>query len=64
MVFGIILLSGVVPSSGKFIIFYEPYHILTLVFRPQNREELYNLRHASARNVVERIFGVVKRRFA
>jgi hypothetical protein len=28
-----------------------------------NKEELFNLRHASARNVVERIFGVVKRRF-
>jgi hypothetical protein len=26
-------------------------------------EELFNLRHASARNVVERIFGVMKKRF-
>ena len=25
--------------------------------------ELFNLRHASARNVIERIFGVLKRRF-
>jgi hypothetical protein len=31
--------------------------------RPQNAKELYNLRHASLRNVVERIFGVVKHRF-
>jgi hypothetical protein len=31
--------------------------------RPANKEELYNLRHASARNVVERIFGILKRRF-
>ncbi|KAF7346733.1 putative transposase [Mycena sanguinolenta] len=31
--------------------------------RPQNAKELYNLRHASARNVVERIFGVVKHRW-
>ncbi|RDB30577.1 hypothetical protein Hypma_006985 [Hypsizygus marmoreus] len=31
--------------------------------RPQNREELYNLRHASARNVVECIFGALKQRF-
>ena len=30
---------------------------------PQNKEELYNLRHSSLRNVVERIFGVVKKRF-
>jgi len=31
--------------------------------RPQNAEELFNLRHASLRNVIERIFGVVKRKF-
>jgi hypothetical protein len=31
--------------------------------RPEDPEELFNLRHASARNAVERIFGVVKRRF-
>lgn len=33
-------------------------------FRPANREELFNLRHASARNVVERVFGVLKKRWA
>lgn len=31
--------------------------------KPRSREELFNLRHASFRNVVERIFGVVKRRW-
>jgi hypothetical protein len=31
--------------------------------RPCNKEELFNLRHASARNVIERIFGVMKKRF-
>jgi len=31
--------------------------------RPANKEELFNLCHASARNVIERIFGVLKRRF-
>ena len=30
---------------------------------PVNKEELFNLRHASARNVIERIFGVLKRCF-
>jgi hypothetical protein len=30
---------------------------------PINKEELFNLRHAQARNVIERIFGVLKRRF-
>lgn len=32
-------------------------------FRPVNKEELFNLRHAQARNVIEHIFGVLKRRF-
>lgn len=32
--------------------------------RPVNKEELYNLRHSSARNAVERIFGILKKRFA
>jgi len=31
--------------------------------RPQNREELFNLRHAMARNIIERTIGVWKRRF-
>jgi hypothetical protein len=32
--------------------------------KPQNKEELFNLRHASLRNVVERAFGIVKKRFS
>ncbi|CAH9104580.1 unnamed protein product [Cuscuta europaea] len=31
---------------------------------PENERELFNLRHASLRNVVERIFGIFKSRFA
>jgi hypothetical protein len=31
--------------------------------KPQNKEELFNLRHSKYRNVVERIFGVLKNRF-
>ena len=30
---------------------------------PANPSELFNLQHASARNVIERIFGVLKRHF-
>ncbi|KAF7367159.1 Transposon en spm sub-class [Mycena sanguinolenta] len=30
---------------------------------PQNPQELFNLRHAQARNVIERIFGVLKSRW-
>ena len=31
--------------------------------KPANLKELFNLRHASLRNVIERIFGVLKRKF-
>jgi hypothetical protein len=31
--------------------------------RPANAKELFNLRHSSLRNAIERIFGVVKKRF-
>ena len=30
---------------------------------PQTKEELFNLRHSSLRNEIERIFGVLKKRF-
>ncbi|XP_057779518.1 uncharacterized protein LOC130998101 [Salvia miltiorrhiza] len=31
--------------------------------RPQNKEELFNLRHSKARNAVERAFGIMKMRW-
>ncbi|KIJ33470.1 hypothetical protein M422DRAFT_264575 [Sphaerobolus stellatus SS14] len=31
--------------------------------RPLNAKELFNLRHSSCRNAIERIFGIVKKRF-
>jgi DDE superfamily endonuclease len=33
------------------------------IFSPNKKEELFNLRHAQARNVIEHIFGALKRRF-
>jgi hypothetical protein len=57
----IILLSGVGPTSGM-LCFATANHLL-IAFRPSNEEELFNLRHACARNVIERIFGILKRRF-
>ena len=39
------------------------YKLYNSFFRPANAQELFNLRHSSLRNVVERIFGVCKRRF-
>jgi DDE superfamily endonuclease len=39
-------------------------HLYTNLYtRPQNAKELFNLRHASLRNAIERIFGVLKRKF-
>jgi len=63
---GIILLNGAVPMSGMicciFVLFIYLF-IYLYNYRPINKEELFNLRHASLRNVIERIFGVLKRRF-
>ena len=40
------------------------YHLKEYSARgPQNAKELFNHRHASLRNVIERTFGVVKKRF-
>ncbi|XP_023765600.1 uncharacterized protein LOC111914097 [Lactuca sativa] len=40
------------------------YHLKEYSTRaPQNAKELFNLRHASLRNAIERAFGVLKRRF-
>lgn len=61
--FGIIWLSGGGPTFGIAFCGCFLDHHLTL-FRPVCKEELYNLRHAEARNVVERIFGVIKKRWA
>jgi hypothetical protein len=36
---------------------------MEIPFSPETPEELYNLCHASARNVVERIFGVLKKKW-
>ena len=34
-----------------------------MIRSPQNPQELFNLRHSSLRNAIERIFGVLKNRF-
>lgn len=31
--------------------------------KPLNAKELFNLRHSSARNIIERVFGILKKRF-
>lgn len=55
--------SGGVPLLGFLFSCHISIQMLIVIFRPANREELYNLRHAQARNVVEHIFGALKKRF-
>lgn len=38
-------------------------YFFTHLVSPINAKELFNLRHAQARNVIERIFGVLKQHF-
>ena len=35
----------------------------SLLHSPENRQKLFNLRHSSLRNAIERIFGILKNRF-
>ena len=37
--------------------------LTTWICRPETHEELFNLQHASAQNVIERVFGVIKQHF-
>ena len=58
-------LNGVVLVSGNYHIFNLSHsiHICINNCRPTTKEELFNLRHASAWNVIECIFGVLKWHF-
>lgn len=47
------------PPVSNFIHVYYDWLIIW-IFRPQDAEELFNLHHKSAHNVIEHIFGVVK----
>ncbi|XLT04220.1 hypothetical protein HN51_042969, partial [Arachis hypogaea] len=43
----------------------ERYHLKEYARRgPEIEKKLFNLRHTSMRNVIERLFGVLKKRFA
>ncbi|PLW28968.1 hypothetical protein PCANC_23315 [Puccinia coronata f. sp. avenae] len=57
------------PLSDSCLIPYQAtkYHLkdwdVVRGQKPQTPQELFNLRHSSARNMIERIFGVIKTRF-
>ncbi|GKA93995.1 putative nuclease HARBI1, partial [Tanacetum coccineum] len=60
------LVDGGLPHRGTLIAPYRGvrYHLKEYSSRaPQNPRELFNLRHSSLRNAIERAFGVLKKRF-
>ncbi|GKA35234.1 putative nuclease HARBI1 [Tanacetum coccineum] len=60
------LVDGGLPHRSTLIAPYRGirYHLKEYSARaPQNSQELFNLRHASLRNSIERAFGVLKKRF-
>ena len=51
-------------AAGVWYVFASiSVYYLTYSHSPVNAKELFNLHHAQARNVIERIFGVLKQRF-
>ncbi|KAL0303811.1 UNVERIFIED_CONTAM: hypothetical protein Sradi_6249200 [Sesamum radiatum] len=61
-----------IPRDGRFMLksgIMAPYRSIRYHLKeystrsPENVEELFNLRHASLRNVIERVFVVLKKRF-
>ena len=53
--------NGIVPKIRKLLIVL--IFLADVLPSPRNPKELFNLRHASAHNVIEQIFGILKRRF-
>ena len=44
-------------------LYYIFRELRTNSYRPRTRQKLFNLRHARLRNAIERIFGILKKRF-
>jgi len=63
MVFGIISRSGVLQVFGMCLSDINLIYLIFFINSPTNAKELFNLRHAQARNVIECIFGVLKQWF-
>jgi hypothetical protein len=58
---GAVLIFGTLPFIVIVTILIRSYSYIFI--RPANSKELFNLRHASARNIIERMFGILKNRF-
>ncbi|SMR55454.1 unnamed protein product [Zymoseptoria tritici ST99CH_1E4] len=60
--------GGYAATDRRILVPYQKtrYHLreqAVAKMRPATKEELFNLRHAQLRNCIERIFGIVKKRF-
>ena len=55
----IILWNGAMQMSGGSFTLFQGAVALKL-YRPHSKEELFNLHHASALNIIEHIFGVLE----
>jgi hypothetical protein len=62
MVFNTTWLNGGMPMSGKCFTHFI-FKSNQFIFRPVNKEELFNLYHSSACNVIKQIFSVLKQCF-
>ena len=61
--YGTTYLNGRVLTLWRKLYFSLKFLTMTFLLSPRNPQELFNLRHASARNVIERIFAILERRF-
>ena len=59
---GTIYLNGIMPRKHKWYVFSQKF-LTNILPSPCNPQELFNLHHASACNVIEWIFGILKQCF-
>ena len=59
---GTIYLNGIVPRKHKWYVFSQKF-LTDVLPSPLNPQELFNLCHVSAHNVIEWIFGILKQCF-
>ena len=59
----ICLNGGMATIGKKFLLLFIFSLMLSFVVSPCDAKELFNLRHTSACNVIEQIFGILKWRF-
>jgi hypothetical protein len=50
-------------AGERFALFFVAKFLADIPFRPQDHEELFNLRHSQLRNIIERAFGATKKKF-